>query len=359
MVTVVAPSVTPEITASGARVEARPYMSEDVAGAALVLACTDDPATNAQIHDEARAAGIWCVRADLAEQSSAWVPAVGRVDDVTVAVSASADPRRAAGLRDEVVAALRQGSLRAARRRRRAAVVLVGGGPGDPGLLTLRGYRELLDADVVVHDRLGPTGLLAGLAHDVEVIDVGKVPGTQAPTQEDINALIVAKAKAGQRVVRLKGGDPFVFGRGGEEVQACAAAGVPVEVVPGVSSATAGPTLAGIPLTQRGITQQVVVASGHAAPDDPRSTVDWAALARSDATLVLLMAMENLASIAAALQREGRTADTPLAVIARASLPDQQVLVSTLAAAARDVAESNVAAPAVVVIGDVVTLGQR
>jgi uroporphyrin-III C-methyltransferase/precorrin-2 dehydrogenase/sirohydrochlorin ferrochelatase len=282
------------------------------------------------------------------------VPAVGRVDGVTVAVSASADPRRAAGVRDGVVRALRDGTLHTPRSRRRAAVVLVGGGPGDPGLLTLRGYRELLDADVVVHDRLGPTGLLAGMPDGVEVVDVGKTPRGPAATQDEINALLVARARAGLRVVRLKGGDPFVFGRGGEEVAACLAAGVAIEVVPGVSSATAASSLAGIPVTHRGTTQHMVVASGHVAPDDPRSSVDWGALGASDATLVLLMAVENLDAITRAIAAGGRAPATPVAVVADASLPSQQVLISTLDQVAAAVHKAGINPPAVVVIGDVV-----
>ncbi|MDX6274680.1 MAG: uroporphyrin-III C-methyltransferase / precorrin-2 dehydrogenase / sirohydrochlorin ferrochelatase [Frankiales bacterium] len=354
-VTVVAIAVAAEIGELPVGIRKRDYQSSDIEGARLVLACTDDPAVNAAVHADATARGIWCVRVDSAADSSAWVPAVGRVDGMTVAVSAGADPRRAVAVRDVVVRQLRDGTLHAPRGRRRAGVVLVGGGPGDPGLLTLRGYRELLDADVVVHDRLGPTGLLAGLPTDVEVIDVGKAPRGPAVTQEEINALLVDRARSGLRVVRLKGGDPFVFGRGGEEVAACVAADVPIEVVPGVSSATAAPSLAGIPVTHRGTTQHLVVASGHVPPGDERSTVDWAALGASDATLVLLMAVENIAGIAAEVQRGGRPGSTPCAVIADASLPTEQVLVSTLAQLAGAIAEAAVGPPAVVVVGDVVS----
>ena len=348
--TVVAPDVSDDLRAAARRVVERAYDSADLADHQLVLACTDDPAVNARVHADARSRGVWCVRADAAAQSSAWVPAVGRVDEVVVAISAGGDPKRAVELRDAMVAELRAGALTGRRSRSRAGVVLVGGGPGDPGLLTMRGYRELLDADVVVHDRLGPTGLLEGLPAEVEVIDVGKTPRGPGATQDEINALIVARAQAGQRVVRLKGGDPFVFGRGGEEVIACAAAGVAVEVVPGVSSATSAATLAGIPLTHRGTTQTVAVVSGHAAPDDPRSTVDWTGLAASDATLVMLMAVENLAAIAAALIAGGRAPSTPLAAVSDASLPTQQVVRSTLGSADGLVLQP----PAVVIVGDVV-----
>ena len=234
-------------------------------------------------------------------------------------------------------------------------MILVGGGPGDPDLLTLRGFRALLDADVVVTDRLAPTGLLELLPAGVEVIDVGKTPGGEAAAQQAINELIVARARAGEIVVRLKGGDPFVLGRGSEEVDACVAAGVVVDVVPGLTSAVAAATLAGVPLTERGTTQHFTVVSGHVPPGDPRSTVDWALLAATDATLVLLMAVANLGAIAAALIAGGRKPATPAAIVENASLP-------TAAGRHGDPrltwpqppTDAQIVPPAVVVIGDVV-----
>ena len=233
--------------------------------------------------------------------------------------------------------------------------MLVGGGPGDPGLLTLRGYRALREADVVVTDRLGPTDLVGSLPDDIEVVDVGKDPRGEAASQDDINALLVARALAGDVVVRLKGGDPFVLGRGAEEVAACAAAGVEVEVVPGVSSVTAAPTLAGVPLTRRGTAQAFTVASGHVPPGDARSTVDWTALGAGNATLVLLMAVAHLRPIAAALVTGGRPPTTPAAVVENASLPHQRIVRSTLATLADDAERAAVVPPAVVVVGDVVS----
>jgi uroporphyrin-III C-methyltransferase / precorrin-2 dehydrogenase / sirohydrochlorin ferrochelatase len=231
--------------------------------------------------------------------------------------------------------------------------VLVGGGPGDPGLLTLRGYRELLAADVVVVDRLAPTVLLDELGEDVEVVDVGKDPRGTAASQDAINALLVDRALAGKTVVRLKGGDPFVLGRGTEEVAACVAAGVTVDVVPGVTSATAAATLAGVPLTERGTAQEFTVASGHVPPGDPRSTVDWQRLGAGDGTLVLLMAVANVGSIAAELMAAGRVPETPAAVVANASLPDQRVMRSTLQTLGDDVEREHIEPPAVVIIGPV------
>jgi uroporphyrin-III C-methyltransferase/precorrin-2 dehydrogenase/sirohydrochlorin ferrochelatase len=357
LVTVVAPDGSAEIETSGATVVRRRFAAADVDGAWLVLACTDDPAVNEAVAAAAEAQRIWCVRSDVADRSMAWLAAVTRVDDVTVAVSADADPVRARALRDAIEIRLRAGSLSARRGRSPGGrVVLVGGGPGDPDLLTVKGFRALLDADVVVTDRLGPTDLLARLPTDVEVIDVGKAPRGPATPQPDINALLVDRARAGLTVVRLKGGDPFVLGRGTEEVDACLAEGVVVEVIPGVTSATAAATLAGIPLTERGTTAQFIVASGHLPPGDPRSTVDWESLGRGDGTVVLLMAVTNLEKIAASLIDHGRPASTPAAVIENASLPEQRILRGTLGDIAELAVAATVVPPAVVVIGNVVRL---
>jgi uroporphyrin-III C-methyltransferase / precorrin-2 dehydrogenase / sirohydrochlorin ferrochelatase len=218
----------------------------------------------------------------------------------------------------------------------------------------MRGYRALLDADVVVTDRLGPTGLLDLLPAEVEVIDVGKDPRGHAAEQSAINQLIVDRAKRGQAVVRLKGGDPFVLGRGTEEVDACRAAGVMVEVVPGLTSAVSAATLAGIPLTERGTTQHFVVVSGHVPPGDARSTVDWRLLAATDATLVLMMAVANLGAIADSLIAGGRQPLTPVAIIENASLPQQRVVTGGLSDIAALAVAHQIVPPAVVIIGEVV-----
>jgi uroporphyrin-III C-methyltransferase/precorrin-2 dehydrogenase/sirohydrochlorin ferrochelatase len=332
----------------------RAFTPDDLDGAWLVLACTDVAEVNAAVADAARARRIWCVRADEATSSDAWLPAAAEIDDIAIAVTAGGDPGRAIALRDVVATGLRDGSIHA--RRQRASdgrVILVGGGPGDPGLLTLRGYRELLAADVVVVDRLAPTALLDELDGDVEIVDVGKDPRGAAASQDAINALLVDRARAGKVVVRLKGGDPFVLGRGSEEVAACLTAGVHVDVVPGVTSATAAATLAGVPLTERGTAQEFTVASGHVPPGDPRSTVDWQRLGASDATLVLLMAVANLRPIAAALITAGRDAATPAAIVQNASMPDQRIVRSTLDTLADDAEREQIEPPAVVIIGNV------
>ena len=357
VVTVIAPDVPDEVTGLGVDVVRREFVPDDVDGAWLVLACTDDPAVNGAVAQAATARGIWCSRADDADSSMAWIPAATVVDDVQFAVTASGDPRRAMELRDAAARALHSGEWHARPQRPRdGRVILVGGGPGDAGLLTLRGYRALLDADVVVVDRLAPTGLVDLLPADVEVIDVGKDPRGAAASQDDINELIVARAAAGETVVRLKGGDPFVLGRGSEEVEACVAAGVRVDVVPGVTSATAAATVAGIPLTKRGVVQHFSVVSGHVPPGDPRSSVDWDRLGADNGTLVLLMAVTNLAPIATALIAAGRAATTPVAIIENATLGQQRVLRTTLDALATVAADSGVQPPAVVVIGAVSAL---
>ncbi len=233
-------------------------------------------------------------------------------------------------------------------------VVLVGGGPGDPGLLTVAGLAALREADVVVTDRLAPLAVLAGLRPDVEVIDVAKVPGGRQTSQDRINDLLVTHAAAGRRVVRFKGGDGFVFGRGGEEVRACAAAGVAVRVIPGVSSSIAVPAHAGIPVTHRGLTQGFSVVSGHVPPGHPESTIDYVALARAGTTIVVLMGVRNLASICAALVDAGRDPQTPAAIVADGALPTQRTVVGDLATLADLAKAAEIGSPAVTVIGDVV-----
>jgi uroporphyrin-III C-methyltransferase/precorrin-2 dehydrogenase/sirohydrochlorin ferrochelatase len=356
-VTVIAPDVAEAIQGSAAVVERRPYAEGDLVGACLVVACTDQAAANSAVAADADRAGIWCIRSDDAQASAAWRPASATVDDVTLAVSAGGDPVRARALRDAIEVQLRTGQL-AARRNRRAtgSVVLVGGGPGDPDLLTLRGMRALLDADVVITDRLGPTGLLDMLPGGIEIVDVGKTPGGHAAEQAEINQLIIKRAKAGAAVVRLKGGDPFVLGRGSEEVDACIAAGLTVEVVPGITSATASAALAGVALTERGTTQQFTVASGHVPPGDERSTVDWTSLAAGNGTIVLLMAVKNLAAIADALVAGGRAVTTGVAVVENASLPSQRVVRCALGDVAATAVSRQLTNPAVVIIGEVVRL---
>jgi uroporphyrin-III C-methyltransferase/precorrin-2 dehydrogenase/sirohydrochlorin ferrochelatase len=356
--------VSPEVTGSledlaqAGRIHwaRRRYAAGDIDGAWLVCACTDDPAVNAAIAAAAETQRIWCVRADDASQSAVWTPASGLAGDVRVGVL-SGDPRRSAGIRDAIVAGLRTGSLGARRGRgHRSGVALVGGGPGDPGLLTVRGRQLLAEADVVVTDRLAPRSVLHELPPDVQIIDVAKIPYGRSVAQEHINAALIEHAQAGRFVVRLKGGDPYVFGRGSEEVIACLRAGVPVTVVPGVTSAVAVPAAAGVPVTHRGVAQEFSVVSVHVPPDDERSTVNWPALAATRGTLVLLMGVERLAAVADTLIRYGRSGSTPVSVIADGTLPTQRTIVATLDTVGPRVLKDGIRPPAVVVIGEVVNV---
>ncbi|MBC7374575.1 MAG: uroporphyrinogen-III C-methyltransferase [Frankiales bacterium] len=236
-------------------------------------------------------------------------------------------------------------------------VALVGAGPGDPGLLTVRAAELLGEADVVLVDRLVHPDVLKHCRADVEVVDVGKTSWTgTAPRQDEINAQLVAHAQSGRRVVRLKGGDPFVFGRGSEEAEALVEQGISFVVVPGISSALAAPAYAGVPVTARGYTQDVCVVTGHLDPEDPASRVRWQALAQGPSTLVVLMGHDRLPLLTASLIRWGRAASTPAACIQNGTLADQRVVVSTLEHLARDVAEAGLRAPVATVIGAVVGL---
>ncbi|MET8119994.1 uroporphyrinogen-III C-methyltransferase [Micromonospora sp. NPDC005291] len=236
------------------------------------------------------------------------------------------------------------------------SVALVGGGPGPDDLITVRGKALLDAADVVMVDRLAPQGLLSGLRPDVLVVDAAKVPRGPSMAQEAINAALVSHARAGRRVVRLKGGDPYVFGRGHEEVQACVAAGVPVTVVPGVSSAFAAPALAGVPVTHRGVAHDVTVASGHLPPGHPDSLVDWAALARTRGTVVLLMAVDTIAKIATVLIEHGRAPETPVLAVQDAGQPDQRSVPARLDEIGALAAREGIRPPAVFVVGPVAAL---
>ncbi len=368
-VTVVSPEVTPALEAlvepGSLTWVARRYEPGDLDGAWYAVAATDDPAVNAAVAEEAERLRVFCARADDRSASSVWTPAVGRQGDLVVGVHGGGDPQRAVGVRDAVVAGLNDGSIRdraarpAAEGGRGGSVVLVGGGPGDPGLVTVRGQQAVAQADVVLADHLAPQSLLASLPPEVEVIDASKLPRGRSMAQEQINALLVEHALAGRRVVRLKGGDPFVFGRGMEELEACVAAGVPVEVVPGVTSAIGVPGLAGIPVTHRGLTHEFVVVSGHVPPGHPQSLVDWSALGRLRGTVVVLMGVDTAGAIAAALVEHGRPPGTPVAVIADGSTPTQRVVRTTLDRLAVTLADEGIRPPAVWVVGDVVGLAPR
>ncbi|WP_433279995.1 uroporphyrinogen-III C-methyltransferase [Pseudonocardia xinjiangensis] len=362
-VEVVAPEVTPAVegmaTAGEVRWSARTYRDGDLDAAWYVVACTDDPAVNAAVGADAEARRIFCVRADDAPAGSAVTPAVGHHDGLTVGVLAGRRPRRSAAVRTALVEALQTGLVDDSAEPVHPGVALIGGGPGDPELITVRGRRLLARADVVVTDRLGPRDLLDTLAPHVEVIDASKIPYGRAMNQARINELLVEHARAGRFVVRLKGGDPYVFGRGFEEALACAEAGVPVTVVPGVTSAFAAPAVADVPVSHRGVAHEIVVVSGHVAPGDPRSLVDWPALGRLRGTLVLLMAVERIDAFATALIEGGRPADTPVAVVQDGTMRIQRSLRATLATVADAVREQGISPPAVIVVGPVAGLAHE
>ncbi|MCR6690210.1 uroporphyrinogen-III C-methyltransferase [Cellulomonas sp.] len=355
---VVAPEVGDDLAAlveSGeVRWTARGYAAGDLDGAWLAHTATGVRAVDDRVAADAEAAHVWCVRADDAAASLAWTPAVARAGDVAVAVTAGGDPRRSATLRAAIATLLETGALPLRHHRAPAAgqVTLVGGGPGDPGLITTRGRRALAEADVVVVDRLAPRALLDDLDEDVEVIEAGKGPHAHTLTQAEINAVLVERAQAGRRVVRLKGGDPYVLGRGGEEVAACVAAGVAVSVVPGVTSAIAVPAAAGIPVTHRGVARQVTILSAH------DTTPDWPTLGRLEGTLVLLMGVGRLDTYAAELVAHGRPPGTPVAVVENGTLPEQRTTTGTLATIADLARERGVGNPAVVVVGEVAALAE-
>ncbi len=358
-VVLVSPEITPALRShvDAGRVlwAQRPFRPSDVDGCWLVQAAIDDPAAAAEITAAAEQRRVFCVRADDKDAATAWTPSVTRHGQVTAAVLGGGDPRLAAGVRDAIADGLADGTLLADAGRAahlRGRVALVGGGPGDAELITVKGRRLLALADVVVADRLVPGLLLDELRPDVELVDAAKIPYGPARAQEEINRIIVERALAGAFVVRLKGGDPYVFGRGGEELIACAEAGVPVDVVPGVTSSIAAPALAGIPVTHRGVAHEFTVVSGHVAPDDPASLVDWPALARMRGTLVVLMGLKNLPAIAATLLANGRAPGTPAAIVQEASTGAQRVLRSTLGTLTED--GRSFRPPAVVVVGEVV-----
>lgn len=363
-VLLVSPEVTPAIQALAdhgrLRWDRRAYATADLDGAWYALALTADAAVNAAVAADAEQRRIFCVRADDASAATAWTAASGRHDGLTVAVLAGRNPRRAAATRDGILGALRDGSLvPAGTGEPVAGVALVGGGPGDPDLITVRGRQLLARADVVVADRLAPPALLAELGPHVEVIDAAKIPYGRAMAQQAINDALVEHAKAGKFVVRLKGGDSYVFGRGYEEVEACAAAGLACTVVPGISSAISVPAAAGVPVTHRGVAHEFTVVSGHVGPDDPGSLVDWAALARLRGTLVLLMAVDKIAAIAAALVAHGRDPGTPAIAIQEGTTDTERSVRAPLSGIADAITAGGLRPPAVIVIGDVVAIGDR
>jgi uroporphyrin-III C-methyltransferase/precorrin-2 dehydrogenase/sirohydrochlorin ferrochelatase len=410
---VVAPHATPAIQrgAADGRLlwHPREYAASDLDGAALAFGATDDRQLNARVAADARRQGIPVLAVDDVPNCDFIAPSIVRRGDVTVAIStAGRSPAMARRTREildvalppywgtllDVAAAARErlggtrsvidpnrwqsalggeveyltsiGALQEATNllvkklerslfeavpEARGLVSLVGAGPGAPDLLTLRAAERLRAADVVVHDRLVGDAILEYAAPNAERIDVGKRSGGKGASQTDINTLLIGLAQQGRRVVRLKGGDPFVFGRGGEEALALAQAGVDFEVVPGISSALAAPAAAGVPVTHRGLSASVTVVNGHDA-DQP----DWAALARGGGTLVFLMAVEHLEGIVERLLAHGRSPSEPTALIEWATLPRQRVLAAPLDEIALQARVVEFEPPAVLVVGPTAAL---
>jgi uroporphyrin-III C-methyltransferase/precorrin-2 dehydrogenase/sirohydrochlorin ferrochelatase len=360
-VVVVSPQVTPAIEGQVLAGEVtwveRGFVEADLDGTWYVIAATDDQGVNEQISKSCEDARIFCVRSDDGTSATAWTPAVGRYDGLTLAVLGRREPRRTAAVRDAIVTGLHEGTIAASERRPSVpGVTLVGGGPGHPELISVAGRRALMEADVVVADRLAPRELLGDLPSTTEVVDVAKLPRGRSARQEEINRLIVERALAGQRVARFKGGDSFVFGRGFEEIEACRAAGVAVHVVPGLSSPLAVPAIAGIPVTHRGVAHEFTVVSGHVPPGHVDSLVDWEALGRLRGTLLLMMAVENAPAIAEALLTAGRPADTPVAVVCDGSMPGERTVLSRIGDLGADLDRHAVRPPAIIVVGEVVAV---
>ena len=329
--------------------------ADDLEGAWLVVAATADPAVNAEVAAWAAERRTWCVNASDGRDGTARIAATSTHGDLALGVVSTGDPdpRRAGAVRDALALHVESGAVDLRRRRkRRGRVILVGSGPGDAGLVPVAGLEALATADVVVTDRLGATALLDRLPAEVEIVNVGKSPTNHPVPQVEINRILVDRAVQGLTVVRFKGGDPYVFGRGGEEVHACRAAGVEVSVVPGITSAFSVPALAGIPVTQRGVATSVHVSSGHVGAD--AATI--AALG-AGATVVLLMAVSALPDICSAAIAAGVDADLPVAMVEHGSTSRERVTRATVETAAAVAEREHVRPPAIVVLGRVAAEG--
>jgi uroporphyrin-III C-methyltransferase/precorrin-2 dehydrogenase/sirohydrochlorin ferrochelatase len=349
---------------NGIALTVREYRDGDLDGAWYAIAATNDAQVNAAVVAEAERRRIFCVRADIAVEGTAVTPASFSYAGLSVGVLAGGEHRRSAAIRSAIREALQGGLISPEGLERsessdvvRGGVALIGGGPGDPELITVRGRRLLAQADVVVADRLAPPELLAELPPHVEVIDAAKIPYGRAMAQDAINEVMIQRARSGNFVVRLKGGDPFVFARGYEEVLACADAGIPVTVVPGVTSAIAVPASVGVPVTHRAVNHEFVVVSGHIAPDHPGSLVNWNALAAMSGTIVLLMAVERIELFVDVLLKGGRPADTPVLVVQHGTTAAQHTLRATLADTPEKIRDEGIRPPAIIVIGAVAAFG--
>jgi len=401
-VTVVAPEITPTIAGWASegriRLHKRPYRQGDVAGCLLAIAATNQRAVNRQVYQEAREQNILVNVVDDPPLCSFFYPAIYQDGDLKIAVSTNGkSPALAKRIRDRIKgqiegqygqALIKLGQLREALQQAAihsrtrgdlleavveqwaessavrmndgavkcagGKVYLVGAGPGDPDLITVKGLRLLQSADVIVYDALIDKRLLDHARSDAQLIFAGKRCGRHSRSQGKINNLLIEAAARGQVVVRVKGGDPFIFGRGGEELKALAEAGVDFEIVPGITAGVAAPAYAGIPLTARGVSSSVAFVTGHTNRDGAGPAVDWAALARGADTLVIYMGTKNLPHIARELVLAGRPNDTPVAVIENATTTEQRTFTATLAELVEEKNRPTFRTPALIVIGEVV-----
>ncbi|WP_084103236.1 uroporphyrinogen-III C-methyltransferase [Demequina sp. NBRC 110056] len=359
LVTVVAPQMHEDLERHALHgdvvLERRGVAPHDLDGAWFVLAATDDRELNDAIAGWAEDRQVWCIDASDASQGSARQAAMSKHGDLAIGVLSldAPDPGRIRAVRDAIAAHLDAGEVDLRRRRPGAGrVILVGSGPGDPGLITVRGRQALSEADVVVTDRLGATELLVTVPYDVEVVNVGKSPDNHPVPQHEINRILVDRALAGKTVVRLKGGDPYVFGRGGEEVHACIEAGIDVEVVPGITSALAVPARAGIPVTQRGVATSLLVTTGHAGAD----AASVAAMA-AGATVVILMGVTALPDIVDAALAGGCDPETPVAIVENGTTSRERITRGAMTDIVRICSETGVKPPAIIVVGEVARPG--
>lgn len=357
-VTIVSPHASDEIAqlAHDGRViwQERAFKPGDTSGYVLVHTATGIASVDAAVTAEAQDSGVLVINAADSESSSAWIPAVTQSDGVTVAVFGGGDPGRATSVRDAISELLSSGSVPLERTRPSGVtgeVTLVGGGPGPEDLLTVRGRAVIQQADVVVVDRLGAVGVLAELPEHVEIVHVGKAPTNHPVPQDEINAILVDRAQRGLNVVRLKGGDPYVFGRGGEELSYCLEHGIPVEVVPGITSAISVPARAGIPVTHRGVAASFTVITGHEAVASLSGG--------SDHTVVILMGIGTLAESAANLAASDRGPNCPVAIIEDGYGTRERITFSTLGEIAQVAEKIGVTAPAIIIVGDVVRLSTQ
>lgn len=397
----------------------REFRDSDIDFAWLAIAATNDPEVNERVSQAAEARRVWCNVVDAPQHCSFITPAIVDRSPLMIAISSAGaapvlarmwrerlerqlhpqlgnlallarrwrgrvkralgslsarrrfwealftSPAAAAIEREQPLQAVRETGalLRQHRNDEKARTTgeawLVGAGPGDPGLLTIRAQSLLQRADIVLHDRLVSNSVLELARRDAELIDVGKpIPGTGNANrvQSDTNALLVELVRAGHRVCRLKGGDPFIFGRGGEEVQALVDAGLPFQVVPGITAAAACGAYAGIPLTHRDYAQSVALITAHGKRNVDR--LDWASLARDRQTLAFYMGVSRYGQVSARLIAHGRSADTPVAIVERGSLPSQRVIVTTLGDLPTRTHEAHIEAPAILYVGEVAQLAQ-